>query len=182
MTPGVGIPEVIRLYPHHNQGEGQFVALLQKKEKTSLKKITPLKSNVSAEQRKLVETFYNTTLHIKTPKYLYNSNNHIYAIEAHFPKIQKTRILRTGLYLGECKKGRFEPSLSLALSLNKEDVHRYYTYQPEDIEVTKYLKGETLSGNQEKGYGVIFVNNYPLSFYKESNNQVKNLYPKGLRR
>ncbi|MFR6665365.1 MAG: methyltransferase RsmF C-terminal domain-like protein, partial [Thomasclavelia spiroformis] len=23
---------------------------------------------------------------------------------------------------------------------------------------------------------------YPLSFYKESNNQVKNLYPKGLRR
>ena len=39
-----------------------------------------------------------------------------------------------------------------------------------------------IKGDGEKGYGVIFVDGYPLSFYKESNNQVKNLYPKGLRR
>jgi NOL1/NOP2/fmu family ribosome biogenesis protein len=44
------------------------------------------------------------------------------------------------------------------------------------------MKGETLQGNNNKGYGVIFVDDYPLSFYKESNNQVKNLFPKGLRR
>ena len=49
-------------------------------------------------------------------------------------------------------------------------------------EVKDYLSGLTLKGNNQKGYGVIFVDGYPLSFYKESNNQVKNLYPKGLRR
>ena len=39
-----------------------------------------------------------------------------------------------------------------------------------------------LKGYKEKGYGVIFVEDYPLSFYKESNHQIKNLFPKGLRR
>ncbi|MFR1627477.1 MAG: methyltransferase RsmF C-terminal domain-like protein [Thomasclavelia ramosa] len=29
---------------------------------------------------------------------------------------------------------------------------------------------------------MILVDGYPLAFYKESNNQVKNLFPKGLRR
>ena len=54
--------------------------------------------------------------------------------------------------------------------------------QRTEKEVKDYLSGLTLKGNNQKGYGVIFVDGYPLSFYKESNNQVKNLYPKGLRR
>ena len=96
--------------------------------------------------------------------------------------IKQRKVLRNGLYLGECKKGRFEPSHSLALTLNMDDVKRYYNFKNDDIEVVKYIHGETLIGNNQKGYGLILVDGYPLSFYKESNNQVKNLYPKGLRR
>ena len=66
--------------------------------------------------------------------------------------------------------------------LNKEDVKRSYNFKCDSQEVKDYLSGLTLKGNNQKGYGVIFVDGYPLSFYKESNNQVKNLYPKGLRR
>lgn len=182
MVSGIDNENVVRLYPHVNQGEGQFIALLQKKEDTKVKKITPLKANCTSEQRKLVEKFYQENLNISVPPYLYNSNNHIYAIQSHFPMIQKTRILKNGLYLGECKKNRFEPSLALALTLHKEEVKRYYDFLHQDEEVAKYIKGETLVGSNTKGYGVIFVDGYPLSFYKESNNQVKNLYPKGLRR
>lgn len=182
MSEGIDMPEVVRLYPHKNKGEGQFVALLRKVEHTQSKKINPLKSNISNEQKQLLTTFYKETLKIPVPPYLYSSNNHIYALQPHFPTIKNARILRNGLYLGECKKGRFEPSLSLALTLNKEDVLRYYDYSAESEEIKKYLHGETLLGNQDKGYGVIFVDGYPLSFYKESNKQVKNLYPKGLRR
>jgi NOL1/NOP2/sun family putative RNA methylase len=182
MSPGINMPEVVRLYPHINNGEGQFIALLRKKEATPSKKVSLLKSNITSEQKKLIESFYQQNLHIAVPSYIYNSNNHLYAIQPHFPTIKKARILRNGLYLGECKKGRFEPSLSLALTLHKEDVKRYYDFSATDTEVTAYLKGETLKGNKDKGYGVIFVDGYPLSFYKESNQQVKNLYPKGLRR
>ena len=52
----------------------------------------------------------------------------------------------------------------------------------DDLNISKYLHGETLIGNNQKGYGLILVDGYPLAFYKESNNQVKNLFPKGLRR
>ena len=134
------------------------------------------------EQLQLVKIFYQDHLNIPVPPYLYQSQNHIYAIQNHFPIMKNIKIVRNGLYLGECKKGRFEPSLSLALSLNKEDVKRYYDFSEDSQEIKDYIKGLTLKGNQDKGYGLICVDGYPLSFYKESNHQIKNLYPKGLRR
>ena len=42
------------------------------------------------------------------------------------------RVLRNGLYLGECKKNRFEPGHALALSLSKDDVKQYYSYKETD--------------------------------------------------
>lgn len=57
-----------------------------------------------------------------------------------------------------------------------------YTYQENDQEIKQYLHGESIISSKQKGYGVLFVDEYPLSFYKESNGQAKNIYPKGLRR
>lgn len=183
MSSGINNEEVVRLYPHLNDGEGQFIALLKKEEDSAISnKIEMVKANCTNEQYQLVKTFYQDNLKIDIPPYLYNSNNHIYAIQPHFPLIKGIRIIKNGLYLGECKKGRFEPSLSLALTLTKKDVYRYYDYSVTDKEVEQYLQGQTLIGYKEKGYGIIFVDGFPLSFYKESNQQVKNLYPKGLRR
>jgi NOL1/NOP2/fmu family ribosome biogenesis protein len=67
------------------------------------------------------------------------------------------------------------------LTLTKDDVKNFYDFKEESEEIKKYIHGETLPANNKKGYGVIFVDGYPLSFYKESN-AVKNLFPKGLRR
>ncbi len=78
-------------------------------------------------------------------------------------------MLRNGLYLGEVRKNRFIPSYSLALTLTKEDVKRSYDYPCDSEEIKKYIHGETLEGTGNKGFGVIFVDGYPLSFYKESN-------------
>ena len=182
MEPGINMPEAIRLYPHKNRGEGQFIAVLIKESCENVKhKIPVLKSNVTGEQHKLVTSFYQQYLNLPIPSYLYQSQNHIYAIERHFPHLPNIPILRTGLHLGQCKKGRFEPSLSLALTLQQKDVKNYYTFKESDPEIVNYLKGLTLRGTKEKGYGVIFADTYPLSFYKESNGQIKNLYPKGLR-
>lgn len=175
------IEGTIRMYPHINRGEGQFIAMLQKTTETAISKEKILKPNLKKEQLQLVQKFYQENLNIPVPPYLYQSNNHVYAILNHFPELS-IKVLRNGLYLGECKKGRFEPSLSLALTLNKEDVKRSYNFKCDSQEVKDYLSGLTLKGNNQKGYGVIFVDGYPLSLYKESNNQVKNLYPKGLRR
>lgn len=181
MTGGFQNDHVVRMYPHLNQGEGQFMALLKKHDNGKISKIKSLKPNISPAEKKLVNKFYQDNLNIPVPEYLYNSNNHIYSILPQFPDLKGFKVLRNGLYLGECKKNRFEPSHSLALSLNPEDAKRSYNFSADSLEIQKYLHGETLPGNNQKGYGLILVDGYPLGFYKESNNQIKNLYPKGLR-
>ena len=182
MSEGKDMKEAVRLYPHKYNGEGHFIALIQKIGTSKPTKFKALKAHTSKQNQKLVEDFYKHYLNIKVPKYLYDNQNHIYAIKPQFPNLEGIRVLRNGLYLGECKKNRFEPSLALALTLQKEDVKQSYTYHETDQAIQKYIHGEAIEGTQQKGYGVIFVEDFPLSFYKESQHQAKNLYPKGLRR
>lgn len=182
MQPGINMNEAVRLYPHHYQGEGHFIALIQKNGESQSQRINALKPQISKQNLKLVRDFYKQYLNIKVPQYLYENNNHIYAIQPQFPEMKGIRVLRNGLYLGECKKNRFEPSLALALTLSQEDVKQSYTFNENSDEIKKYLHGESIEGTNQKGYGVLFVEEYPLSFYKESQHQAKNLYPKGIRR
>lgn len=182
MVEGFHMKEVVRLFPHKYQGEGHFIALIQKHGQNKPSKIKALHSNISKQNQKLVDNFYKQYLNMKTPPYLYDNQNHIYALLPQFPELKGIRVLRNGFYLGECKKNRFEPSHALALTLHKEDVKQYYSFHETDEEIKQYLHGETIKGTSQKGYGVIFIEDYPLSFYKESDAQAKNLYPKGLRR
>ena len=181
LCPGVDLDEVVRCYPHHYRGEGHFIALLRKPGNSPRKVVRPMKPQVSQADLKVLKAFYQETLNKKVPAYIIENNGHLYAIKKNFPELKGIRVLRNGLCLGEVRKNRFIPSYSLALTLTKEDVKRSYDYSCDSEEIKKYIHGETLEGTGNKGFGVIFVDGYPLSFYKESN-QVKNLFPKGLRR
>lgn len=181
LCPGVDLDEVVRCYPHHYRGEGHFIALLRKPGNSPRKVVRPMKPQVSPADLKVLKAFYQETLNKKVPAYIIENNGHLYAIKKNFPELKGIRVLRNGLYLGEVRKNRFIPSYSLALTLTKEDVKISYDYSCDSEEIKKYIHGETLEGTGNKGFGVIFVDGYPLSFYKESN-QVKNLFPKGLRR
>lgn len=181
LCPGVDLDEVVRCYPHHYRGEGHFIALLRKPGNSPRKVVRPMKPQVSQADLKVLKAFYQETLNKQVPAYIIENNGHLYAIKKNFPELKGIRVLRNGLYLGEVRKNRFIPSYSLALTLTKEDVKRSYDYSCDSEEIKKYIHGETLEGTGNKGFGIIFVDGYPLSFYKESN-QVKNLFPKGLRR
>ncbi len=113
---------------------------------------------------------------------MYASNNHIYALPYPYLDLKKARILRNGLYLGECKKNRFEPSHSLALALKPEEAMRTYDFDIDSLEIKKYLHGETLEGHQGNGFGLVLVDGKPLGFVKEVQGVLKNYYPKGLRK
>ena len=181
LCPGVDLDEVVRCYPHHYRGEGHFIALLKKPGNSPRKQVRTIKPSVNLADLKVLKAFYQENLNKKVPSYIIENNGHLYAVKKNFPELKGIRVLRNGLYLGEVRKNRFIPSYSLALTLTKQDVKRSYDYPSESEEIKKYIHGETLEGTGEKGFSVIFVDGYPLSFYKESN-QVKNLFPKGLRR
>ena len=94
--------------------------------------------------------------------------------------------LRNGLYLGDLKKNRFEPSEPFALALRKDDTDGIISLSVNDQRLTRYLKGETLNIEQgeaahTKGWHLLCVEGYPLGFGKLVGNTFKNKYPAGWR-
>lgn len=94
--------------------------------------------------------------------------------------------LRNGLYLGEVKKDRFEPSQSFAMALKKEEYAAAIDLSCGDERVVKYLKGETievddLAEAKGKGWQLVCVNGYPLGWGKLANGTLKNKYHPGWR-
>ncbi|MEG0367328.1 MAG: RsmB/NOP family class I SAM-dependent RNA methyltransferase, partial [Coprobacillus sp.] len=58
MCVGINMSEVVRLYPHCYNGEGHFIALIQKHGEASNNKYNALKPSISKDNQRLVEDFY----------------------------------------------------------------------------------------------------------------------------
>ena len=82
----------------------------------------------------------------------------VFYIPEQMPYVKGLRILRCGLYMGDMKKNRFEPSQSLAMFLKKEQFPNVFNMLVDDERVIKYLKGETIELNEyeEKNLTRIF--------------------------
>ncbi|MDQ1909749.1 RsmF rRNA methyltransferase first C-terminal domain-containing protein [Paenibacillus sp. GD4] len=95
------------------------------------------------------------------------------------------KVLRPGLHLAEVKKDRIEPAHALALSLHSASslAKQVLPLRESSPETTQYLRGEQLeSGKQGQGWIIVAVDDVPLGWGKQTGTQVKNHYPKGLRR
>ena len=93
------------------------------------------------------------------------------------------RYLRTGLLLGQLKNRRFRPSQALAMALKKEDWADPVDLSPEDPDVIRYLKGETVPSPDEngKGWRLFCTGGFPLGFVKQDGQRLKNMYLPGWR-
>ncbi|MFG6334094.1 MAG: RsmF rRNA methyltransferase first C-terminal domain-containing protein, partial [Lachnospiraceae bacterium] len=106
--------------------------------------------------------------------------DHIYLTPEEMPSLSGCRRLRPGLHLLTEKKNRFEPAHALARTLLRADTQRGLEItEPEAI---SYLRGESLLCEAEKGWTVLFYEGYALGYGKASGGQIKNHYPKGLRK
>jgi NOL1/NOP2/fmu family ribosome biogenesis protein len=95
------------------------------------------------------------------------------------PDIRRLKIMRPGLELGEVKKGRFEPAHHLALWL--QEGANSVSFPAESDEIREYMHGNVIPGSV-KGWCLIKVDGYSLGWAKGDGKQLKNHYPKGLRR
>ncbi len=68
----------------------------------------------------------------------------------HMPDVSGLRMLRQGLFLGEIKKNRFEPSQSLAMYLKQGQFDNEVNLTSSDDRVLRYLKGETIEASDRK--------------------------------
>ena len=98
----------------------------------------------------------------------------------------RLRYLRTGLYLGERKKNRFEPGQALAMALKREEYDSTINLPSADERTLRYLKGETievsdLCAPRKKGWQLVCVDGFPLGWGKLSGGILKNKYYPGWR-
>lgn len=179
-----GMEEAIRLFPHHLKGEGHFVALLRKKG-TLAENISYSPSNRKKVPEDIADFLkeYNKTIDTDRIEVV---NEKVYILPRQVDNLKGIRTLRTGLLLGELKKNRFEPSQAFAMTIKSEDYSTIANLPLNDVNVIKYLKGETIDVSEEQLRGkaknvLVCVDGFPLGWGRLNKTTIKNKYLPGWR-
>ena len=208
---GAGIPEEIReslrgsirLWPHKLEGEGHYLAVFRKSGSGIRRKSGTCRPLGDREALRLWKEFCKETLTEAGMRAVETESSdaalilfgkELYRIPEAV-SLDGLRVLRPGLHLGTIKKNRFEPSHSLAAALGTYEVRCAAEISDPDEEVkgdgraaSAYLRGESLwtqdcsrvKGN--KGWCLMTDCGYSCGWGKLSAGQIKNHYPKGMRR
>ncbi len=178
----------VRIFPHKLDGEGHFLALFRKNEMADepVMSCEEKRSGLKKEEKDLWESFANHLLWKPEPENMESKNGMVYYMPKRLPKLRGLRFLRSGLFLGEMKKKRFEPSQSFAMALKKEEYDNCLCLTAGDERVLRYLKGETIVLTEEEakalnGWQLVCVEGYPLGWGKKNGSTLKNKYHSGWR-
>ena len=222
------LKKCVRIWPHKMAGEGHFLALLHKRapeetageqkndrvvsnsSKTTVDEqknqvqggISDIKGIGKPETKALTEFFADVSMEMNW-KQVEVRKGQVYLVPEALGARKGLVFLRNGLYLGEIRKDRFEPSQSFAMALKKKEYMAVIDLDYSDMRVEKYLRGETLDVDDivaknlqaaseadlpkavgkrlEKGWQLVCVNGYPLGWGKLVNGTLKNKYHAGWR-
>lgn len=184
------LQECVRIFPHRARGEGHFAVLLEKegsvgKEREGRRaeqspcsgKKQDAKEGTGENAGKFLEDVQGVDGEPCRHKDVF------FLAPPEAARFHGLRTIYSGLILGEQKKNRFEPSPQLALAIRKEDYPRTVDFSDKDIQVMKYLKGETVAADDgHKGYILFCVDGYPLGWCKGNGQGIlKNKYYPGWR-
>ncbi|MFT9495914.1 RsmF rRNA methyltransferase first C-terminal domain-containing protein [Anaerosolibacter sp.] len=164
-----------RLWPHRLEGEGHFLAWL-KKGHDSFREINA-KGTDAIKPPKLFTAFVEENLNVQLEGCFEIHNDQLYLLPDGLPPLKGLKILRSGWLLGSLKKDRFEPSQAMAMALSRKDATRTVNFKVSDPMIVKYLKGETLDIEGEKGWTLVCVDGFPVGWAKQTGTMLKNYYP-----
>lgn len=205
----------VRLWPHKMHGEGHFLALLEKdgqgqaenrvperegntgktagkKEKKKRKGAGSAPGNNSGpgltrKELQILEEFLEPCARNFPTDRLEQRGQKVYLVPELPENVRGLKFLRNGLYMGEIRKDRFEPSQQLAMTLRAYEFRERICLKPEDERVERYLRGETLNilpGETESpaGWKLVCVGDYPLGWGKLVKGVLKNKYQSSWRK
>ena len=185
-----GNPELTktrRLWPHHLEGEGHFAAVLcrdTESEPMGGKVTLASVPKLPAEMESFFQFLETEGIHYPfDKKRLLVQNGYVQYIPEEMPELKGLHIMRSGWFLGELKKKRFEPSGAFARGLIPDVCDKVIAYPGDSEEVVRYLKCETLQvdPNLKNGWYLICVDEFALGWGKVSNGTLKNKYLPGWR-
>lgn len=178
-----GLPDcdgMLRLWPHEVKGEGHFAALLQKagdapdRAKKDRTESLPIPGKAEAA---LAREFLSAHVPDAVRADAVFAGRLIQAPEE-LPPLKGVKVLRVGLQLGEIKGKVFVPDHALALACH---VRTQVTVSEEQARA--YQAGQVLPADDAlRGFCAVCFQGMNLGWGKASDGQIKNHYPKGLRR
>lgn len=180
------LANTIRIWPHHSKGEGHFLAFLRKKGSAVLPTTIAPKTKIAKADRILLEDFAKKFSSSIPWERVEVRKDKVYLLPPVELNLRGLHFLRSGVYLGDMKKNRFEPSQQLALILKRQAYSHTISLNADDPRIQRYLKGETLLIEPEeatapKGWQLLCIEDYPLGWGKLVNGILKNKYPSGWR-
>ena len=179
-----GIEHTMRIWPHMTDGEGHYLAVLQKSGEADgeVRSLYGLEKSINPKELTEYKEFVKECLKVELKGVYIKYGDQLYLGPENMPSLYKLKVLRPGLHLGTMKKNRFEPSHALALALKKSDVHNSFDLSVEDGSALRFLGGQTFYIEQGKGWHLICVDGYSMGWGKAAGGIMKNHYPKGLRK
>ncbi len=194
--------EPLRLMPHLAEGEGHFAVKFRRIGGTS--EGTSEKDHAGSREKdvsgrkgrkpvraagKLADDFLYKELELTEAgrKALFDGRTlqpfgeALYLVPDAMIPLDGLRIERPGLQIGFCEKDRLRPSHALALALRPEYVRKSCAMTPK--QAAAYIRGETFAVDPaRKFWYLLTVQGFSIGFGKAAGGQMKNHYPKGLRR
>ena len=183
--PDMKVIEERRLWPHEVKGEGHYACLL---EKAAGEKSEPNYYNIKKPSDKMLVDYYSFIKDTFNDSKEWKNNlivinDLLYRLPENSLDFSGLHVLRGGLFLGTLKKNRFEPSHALALALSSGEVKNHVDFSKDSEEIKNYLLGQSLRiDGVSDGWTLITVDGYSIGWGKAVKGQIKNHYPKGLRR
>lgn len=182
----------VRLWPHKVRGEGHFAAALERAGDAhspgEVMALGGLEKGIAGKDREWEawrefcrESLADDAWPAEDGKYL-RFGDHLYLAPENLFSLKGLKALRPGLHLGTLKKGRFEPSHALAMTLSPEEARHICHLSANDDTVREYLRGQTFPCEGEKGWYLITVDGFSLGWGKSAGGIMKNHYPRGLRK
>ncbi|MCR5666049.1 MAG: RsmF rRNA methyltransferase first C-terminal domain-containing protein [Eubacterium sp.] len=182
---GEDIAYTARLWPHRLRGEGHYIAVFSsamqeyeqstEERKKKKKKLSPAKQQVITAY----ETFARETLSCELKGRYEVFGSRIYLVPEQMKSLEGLKVQRAGLELGEEVKGRFVPAHALAMALTDEEVRQCCELRDN---AASYIHGEVIHAQAPKGWTLMQVEGVSIGWGKSTGTQIKNHYPKGLRK
>lgn len=171
------LPTAGRIFPHLAPGDGHFVALLQKQGSS------PVQAQARQHQQAPKEfiEFCNMHLEAELPVGTFVQHGANLYSQPVLLDLRGIRVARSGWFLGEVTKGRFEPSQALAMGIPTAK----FNVNLSEENATRYLKGESLAASesmqnlQGKPWVLMLYQGYPLGWAKLVQGRLKNNLPVG---
>lgn len=178
------LEKCVRLFPHKIDGEGHFLALLQRDGEKMPNALEGKRKNPKLPPE--LEQFLQDVTMPLDRSLLQVKDTKVFLMPEGIGKCPGLRFLRSGLYMGELLKKRFEPSQAFAMALKKEEYASAVDLPASDERVIRYLKGETIEVEdrecaRQEGWQLVCVDDYPLGWGKLIRGTLRNKYFSGWR-